>query len=439
MKTPFKIRTSYLLSAAVAAVMALPAHAYNLHSSDAGEVNLDVEAMLGTFHSAESYDVTGAAVNQEGSSNWQEVSIKYGLSATRNLNQGATLYGAFNLLSSGTFGDGDAGGFTSGEERKTKVEDAYLGWRSGNTISALAENGLEFSFGRQNLTFGDGFLINGDALNFGDALGKELNRGGAYWLAGRKAFDQTAVLKIANDNGLRSDLFWISSDNKAQAETELAGINVEYTTDNGTFGAMYLKGLDVNENLGYAHRDGQDTFSVRFQGNAGVENLFLSSEFVTQKQGDNSQKDANAWYAEAGWTFADVAWSPSVTYRYSTFEEGFDPLFFGFNRGYGTWFQGEVAANYAGPFNSDADVHHVALKVSPSETLSLGALFFNFSDTAGNGASDGQEIDLYAEWVVTDHLILSPLLGFYTPENTGAQIGNTDTNTYFQMIAIVPF
>jgi len=239
---------------------------------------------------------------------------------------------------------------------------------------------------------------------------------------------------------LRSDIFWIASDNKAQAETELAGINVEYQTEVGTFGGMYLKGLEVNENFGQTHRDGQDTFSLRFQGNAGVENLFLSSEFVTQNQGDNTRKDGNAWYVEAGWTFADVAWSPSVSYRYSTFEEGFDPLFFGFNRGYGTWFQGEVAANYAGPFNSDADVHHLAIKASPSETLSIGALFFDFSDTAGGtGALDGQEIDLYAEWVVHDHLIISPLLGFYTPDNSGVQIGNDDTNTYFQMIAIVPF
>ncbi len=439
MKTPFKIRKPYLLGAAVAAVMAFPAHAYNLHTSDAGEVNLDIEAILGTFSSQESYDITGAAVNDEGSSNWQEAYIKYGLSATRNLNQGATVYGAFNLLSSGTFGDGDAGGFTSGDERKTKVEDAYLGWRSGDTISSLGENGLEFSFGRQNLSFGDGFLINGDALNFGDALGKELNRGGAYWLAARKAFDQTAVLKIANGKGLRSDIFWIASDNKAQSETELAGINVEYSTEKGTFGAMYLKGLDVNEDFGNTHRDGQDTLSLRFQGNAGVENLFLSSEFVTQKQGDDTRKDANAWYVEAGWTFAEVPWSPSVNYRYSTFEEGFDPLFFGFNRGYGTWFQGEVASNYAGPFNSETDVHHLALKASPSETLSFGALFFDFGDTAGNGSLDGQEIDLYAEWVVNEHLIISPLLGFYTPDNAGVQIGNSDTNTYFQMIAIVPF
>jgi hypothetical protein len=439
MKTPFKIRKPYLLGAAVAAVMAFPAHAYNLHTSDAGEVNLDIEAILGTFSSQESYDITGAAVNDEGDSNWQEAYIKYGLSATRNLNQGATLYGALNLLSSGTFGDGDAGGFTSGDERKTKLEDAYLGWRSGNTISSLGENGLEFSFGRQNLSFGDGFLINGDALNFGDALGKELNRGGAYWLAARKAFDKTAVLKIANGQGLRSDIFWISSDNKAQSETELAGINVEYSIEKGTFGAMYLKGLDVNEAFGNTHRDGQDTFSLRFQGNAGVENLFLSSEFVTQKQGDDTRKDANAWYVEAGWTFAQLPWSPSVNYRYSTFEEGFDPLFFGFNRGYGTWFQGEVASNYAGPFNSETDVHHLALKASPSETLSFGALFFDFGDTAGNGSLDGQEVDLYAEWVVNEHLIVSPLLGFYMPDNAGVQIGNSDTNTYFQMIAIVPF
>jgi hypothetical protein len=76
--------------------------------------------------------------------------------------------------------------------------------------------------------------------------------------------------------------------------------------------------------------------------------------------------------------------------------------------------------------------------------LSLGALFFDFSDTAGgSGALDGQELDLYAEWVVTPNLVISPLIGFYTPDNSsangGSQIGTDDTNVYGQVIAIVPF
>ncbi|MCO6061928.1 hypothetical protein NG726_35465, partial [Pseudomonas sp. MOB-449] len=88
-----------------------------------------------------------------------------------------SLYGALNLLSSGTWGDGDAAGFTLGSERMTDVEDAYLGWRSGDLFPALGENGVDLSFGRQNLSVGDGFLVNGDSLNFGDVdLGAEVQR-----------------------------------------------------------------------------------------------------------------------------------------------------------------------------------------------------------------------------------------------------------------------
>jgi hypothetical protein len=428
-----KLFTKSLLTAAVTAAIAMPVQAYNLHSSDAGELNLDVEAIFGAFSSSETYNTLGNPTGEK--RDWQEAYIKAGFSGHRNLDNGSQVYGGINVLTGGTWGDGDAAGFSKGTERDTDLEDAFVGWRNDQ---------IDFSLGRQNLSFGDGFLVNGDALNFGEGLGADYDRGGAYWLAARKAFDQTAVLRVGGEDGLRSDLFWIESDNPAQSSLEMAGINVEYISDVGTVGAMLLKGLDVNDTqagvLGHTHRDGQDTFSLRYQGNAGVENLFLSAEFVTQDQGNNTKKDGDAWYVEAGWTFADVAWSPSVNYRYSTFDEGFDPLFFGFNRGYGTWFQGEVAANYAGPFNSDADVHHLAIKAAPSETLAVGALFFDFSNTnAGADTNDGQELDLYAEWVVNDNLIISPLVGFYTPDSSSSSQGNDDSNTYFQVLAIVPF
>ncbi|NVK42347.1 MAG: hypothetical protein HWE39_13985 [Oceanospirillaceae bacterium] len=436
-----------LLTAAVALSLAGPAAAYNLYSKDGTEVNLDIEAIAGVFSSEENYLYD----TDRGGADWQEAYIKYGVSGSQTLASDSALFGGINLLSSGTWGDGDAGGFTSGDEGETDLEDAYLGWRSGSLLPALGDNGLELSFGRQNFSIGDGFLINGDSLNLGDALnggGYDFDRGGAYWLAARKAFDRTAVARIGGAEGLRADLFWLESDNHAQADMELAGVNLEHVGAKGTFALAYIEGLDVNDKyanaLGYSGRDGQETLSLRYQGNAGVENLFLSGEYVNQDQGDNSRRDADAWYLEAGWTFADLPWSPSVNYRYAEFDEDFDPLFFGFNRGYGTWFQGEVAANYAGPFNSDATVQHLGIKASPTETLSIGALFFDFSDTAGGtDALDGQELDLYAEWVVSEHLILSPLVGFYSPDNSdaegGSQIGNDDTNTYAQLLAIVPF
>tara|TARA_R110002167_G_scaffold1696_1_gene8163 strand:+ start:2193 stop:3566 length:1374 start_codon:yes stop_codon:yes gene_type:complete len=445
----------YLLTATLAATSVLlltPASAMPLYDQDGAQLNFDFEAIVGSFHSQESYAQLNAT--EEGS-DWQEGYAKYGLSGSKTYGEGqASLFGAANLISTATWGDGDAAGFTTGDEAQTDIEDLYVGWRSGKLLSALGENGFEISLGSQNVTIGDGFLINGDALSFGkgfDAIpgAPEFDRGGAYWLAGKKAFDKTLVIRLGGQTGLRSDIFWLESDNPVQGMMELGGINLEYVADPGVLAVSYIEGLGVDANsagfLGLTHRDGQQTLSIRGQGNAGVEGLFLSAEYVDQSQGDQTRADADAYYVEAGWTFADLPWSPSVNYRYSSFDQGFDPLFFGFNRGYGTWFQGEVAANYAGPFNRDADVQHIALKASPSETLALGALWFDFSDTSGgSGGLNAQEINLYAEWVAHEHLIISPLLGFYSPDNStlsggGTQIGNSDTNTYFQVIAIVPF
>ncbi len=430
--------TKKVLPTMIAAALASSAQAYNLYEKNGSELNADIEAMFGVFSSDHSFDTLGA--KQSGSSTWQEGYIKYGLSGSHVTGESnASVYGAFNVVSSGTWGDGDAAGFTIGNERETELEDAYVGWRLGDLLPALGKDGLDLSFGRQNFTLGDGFLINGDALNFGNAFDGSMNRGGGYWLAPRKVFDETAILRIGGEEGARADVFWLQSDNVAQYKMELAGVNAEYVTPEGTYAAAYIKGLDAlhSDALGSA-RDGQETLSVRYQGNAGVDNLFLSGEYVTQTPG-NASSDSDAWYLEAGWTFADVNWSPSINYRFSQFDKGFDPLFYGFNRGYGTWFQGEVAGNYAGPFNSNADVQQIALKAAPTDMLSIGAVLFDFSNT-NNGEMNAQELDLYAEWVVSPNLIISPLIGFYKPEESNnKQLGGNDTNVYGQVIAIVPF
>ena len=83
----------------------------------------------------------------------------------------------------------------------------------------------------------------------------------------------------------------------------------------------------------------------------------------------------------------------------------------------------------------------MGIKAYPSETLAIGALFFDFDDstTFGSSNSNGSEIDIYAEWVVHDHLIISPLVGLYSPDNDNTAQNNTSDSTYFQLLAIVPF
>lgn len=441
MPTPRVLRLSSL---ALIIGAASQASAYELHADDDTHLNATLEAAFGLFHSRENYATTGS--KNEGSSSWREGYVKYGISFDQGLAGSGTGYGAVNLLSSATWGDGDAAGFTNGSERTTKIEDAYLGWRSENIFETVGEDGVDLSFGRQNIKIGDGFLINGDALNLGDGLADgEFDRGGAYWLAARKAFDQTAVLRLGGNEGLRGDLMWLKSDNRAQAKPEMLVGTLEHVSEAGTLGLTVIDIRDIDQQFAspaQLGRDGMKTYSVRGQGNAGVNDLFLSGEYAWQDRKTGDKEDA--WYLEAGWTFSEVTWSPSINYRYSRFSESFDPLFFGFSRGYGTWFQGEVAANYAGPFNSNSQVHHVALKVSPLENLSVGALWFDFNTLDRDlGNFDGRELDFYAEWAVSDNLIVMPVVGLYQPDHQanqgGTQLGNNDRNLYSQLVFVTQF
>jgi hypothetical protein len=432
------------LSTLTLMISASQAGAYELYADDNSHLNATLEAAFGIFHSQENYAPSGRL--GQGSSSWREGYIKYGLSFDKGLAGAGTGYGAANLLSSGTWGDGDAAGFSNGSEHTTKFEDAYLGWRSGKLFEALGDDGVDLSFGRQNIVVGDGFLIDGDALNMGKGVADgELNRGGAYYLAARKAFDQTAVLRLGGKQGWRSDLMWLKSDNRAQAKTEMYVGTLEHVAPEGTVGLTYIDSTDVDEQYAspaQLERDGMKTYSLRAQGNAGVKNLFLSGEYAKQDKPHAATEDA--WYLEAGWTFADVAWAPNVSYRYSRFSQGYDSLFYGFSRGYGTWFQGEVAGNYAGPFNSNSRIQNVTLKVSPLENLSVGAMFFDFNTLDRNlGNTDGHEVDLYAEWHINEHLTVMPLIGLYQPDKSadqgGTQLGSNDKNLYSQVAFVTTF
>ena len=98
-----------------------------------------------------------------------------------------------------------------------------------------------------------------------------------------------------------------------------------------------------------------------------------------------------------------------------------------------------MAANYAGPFNSNSQVQHVALKATPREGLTVGALYFDFDPlSTDKGNLGGRELDLYLEWMVNEHWLISPLVGFYKPErnadNGGVQLGSRDTGTYLQLV-----
>lgn len=410
-----------------------------------GTTSLDAKlaAQFGLFSSRERYAQTPSQT--AGSSTWQEAVLQYGLDLKHDSGRLGASYAALNWVSSATFGDGDAAGWTLGDERTTKIEDAYAGWKSAKLLPALGENGLDISFGRQNIVVGDGFIIAGDALNFGRGpLDGHLDRGGAYYLTGRKNFDQTAVLRLGGNQGLRGDLMWLKSDNRAQAEPETAVATLEHLSDAGTVGLTAVKVMDTKEpfaELLYPDRKGMKIYSLRAKGDAGVPGLFLAGEYAKEHK---RTADENAWYLEAGWTFTEARFAPKVSYRYSRFSQGYDPLFYGNGRELGTWFQGEVASNYAGPFNSNSTIQQIGLKLAVTPTFNAGALLYQF-DTLDTQAQDlsAKELDIYGEWTVNEHLLVLPLVGLYRPEhsaeNGGSQLGSNRTNLYAQLLFITSF
>lgn len=414
--------------------------AVELYSDEDTQLTGNFLAVYGHFNSRKNYDGTA------GGSTWREGFIKYGLSGTQGLGSLGSVYGTANLVSSATWGDGDAAGFSDGSERTTKFDEAFAGWKSGDLFPVLGKDGVDLSWGRQIVTLGDGFIINDDGLNLGKGPADgDLNRGGAYYLAARHAFDKAAVLRLGGKDGLHGSMMWLKSDNRAQANTELAAGTLEYSAAPGTVGLTWIHGLGVDKQYAsdfQQQRDGMNIYSLRGAGNAGIENAHFSAEYAWQ---DKDAGNENAWYAEAGYTFADLPWSPDLTYRYSRYSEGWDSMFTGLNRGFGTWFQGEVTANYSGPFNSNTAIHHLGLKVKPLENLTIGALFFDYR-TLHTGQAlnlDGRETDIYAEWAVNEHLIITPLVGLYKPrkdqDNGGNQFGGNGTNVYSQLIVAVPF
>lgn len=191
MKMNLRNNGTFALAMAITATLAGQSHAYELYADDDTQLNADLLAVFGMMNSRKNYDGT------TGGSTWREGFIKYGLSGQQGLGSAGSLYGAFNLVSSGTWGDGDPAGNTLGTERTSKIEDAYLGWRSGELFPVLGKDGVDFSAGRQVVKLGRGFLINDDGPNLGKGPADgALNRGGAYYIAARHAFDRTAVLRL---------------------------------------------------------------------------------------------------------------------------------------------------------------------------------------------------------------------------------------------------
>jgi hypothetical protein len=440
--------------------LASTSHAAEIYKDDQKQLDFDLVSWVGAFSSQKNY----LPKEKKGGSQWTEGFVKYGFSGSVNTGTGSTIYGAVAGVTSFVRGDGDLGGNTIGNENKTTFEDAYIGWQSGNLIPVLGENGLDISFGQQVYHLGDGFLVTDDSANLGNAGGEDssvnkvLNRGGGYYTAPRRAFHNAAVVKIGQTEGLKAELAWIQSDNGIQASSEFATADLTYKKGPNILGFDYIKFLDIDKseavfNPGNFTRENMKVYSIRGATNATVENLTLNFNYSRQEKEKfltdtydviDKDHDDNAWYAGISYNFVQAPWTPTVGYRYTHYSENWNPMFVGIEK-LGTWIPGEVAGNFAGPFNTNSNIHMISVEAFPSEKLLLGANLYQI-DTAEKSPAlnlSAKELDLFAMYQVNEALAVIPVLAIYKPEksagNGGSQIGSTDTNVFAGIILSVTY
>ncbi|MGR4974164.1 alginate export family protein [Pseudomonas sp. LARHCG127] len=396
-----------------------------------GEVNLTAG---GAAVSTRNVNFGGGVVDLRSGKNggtkidWQEFYVKPGVKLEYAVQPDFSLLAGGSLVGATTFGDGDAGGFTRSSDGKVSTEEFYGGFRAGEwTVTG----------GRQNYMIGNGFIVmDGNLDQFND---------GAYWLAPRTAFKESAV--VAWDHGaLKVQGFSLGTDSDL-GDFRLSGVNLDYNFDDQvTLGATALKvkAMGPKGSTLPRRRDGMLVYNVRAL-NArlpGIPDLALNAEYAVERgSGEGVDYDAKAWYGQADYTFGTLPLTPVIGYRYASFsgddnltdnrQKAWDPLTKGFVD-WSTWLIGDVVGNYL-MFNSNENVQQFSLKTHLNETLTLGAIHYQFwldeKNYMGTAVSDKRFADesvVFLDWAPSKSLSTSLSYNWVKPMAAAKQVFGDD-------------
>lgn len=358
---------------------------------------------------------------------WQEFYLKPGITLDYRLNPDFSLLAGGSMVAATTFGDGDPGGNTRSSDGRATVEEAYAGFRAGE---------WKFTAGRQNYLVGNGFIVmDGNLDLFGD---------GAYWLGPRTAFRDSALL--AWDKGpLQVQAFSLRTDDHL-GNYRMNGANLDYDLDGQvTLGAMAMQVDALASNrTARAARDGMQVYNLRaLRGKVpGLPALTLNAEYAVQRgSGDGVDYDANAWYAQADYAFEQLPFSPVLGYRYAHFsgdddagdttQKSWDALSKGFID-WSTWLVGDITGNYL-LFNSNENVQQFSLKSKVSDTVTLGAIHYqfwldekNYQGAPVDSRRFADESVIYLDWTPTPRLYTSLSYNWVKAKSAARQVFGDD-------------
>ena len=402
----------------------------------AGHWTFNLDAGLGGFGFANSL-YTNAHPDPSGNlgDNWAESFIKPAISASFDVGK-SELYGKASVVGERTFA---APPSLVGEDASSfKIEDAYLGWRSGKSTGT--ENLLDFTVGRTQYKIGHGFLL-------WDGGGEGGSRGG-YWSNARKAWQFAAVGRLKPEHHT-FEAFYLDRDEVPESETgtRLWGGNYEFApSETTTLGLTYLKFYADKDKK--PNRDGLNVYNARaftapFKSLPG---LAFEAEYAHEENGALLKSDA--WTVQGGYEMGNLPWKPRLSYRYAFFEgddpatptnEAFDSLLPGFYD-WGTWWQGEIAGEYF-VSNSNLVSHQVRLHLTPGESVSGGLMAFLFkldklpvSEPPVTSKDVAFELDAYCDWKLNKAFTVSFLAAYADPKDFVRQAFDRTKNFAYGMI-----
>lgn len=454
-RTPFPAICASMLFAA----MLLPG---SLHAADQEKTNplqfytgdngsyakVTLEADLGFFTQGNSWFGNSEAYLGKKSDSWWESLVRPGLDVSFTLPSTQTIYGQIDAVQANTFGGVDAAGTNVDDEdvNDLRVDHAFAGWRSGNLFGSLGDDFLDVSFGRQRYVVGDGFL-------FGSESYAGFNRA-AYWIGGRNTADYAGIVRMKS-GAWSSDLVYFKADDRGKTDTTLGGGNLNYTVEEvANIGAgFYALNSDTEKRDGmqvYNIRGGINPFALAGGAPTALKPLRFDAEYVHEDAGNRDFIDAenpdyangDAWNVSVSYQFETAPWKPTLTYRYASFDENYDSLFYG-STDWGNWYQGEILGEYA-LLNENLDSHMLKLKLQPIDPVTVNLIYYQFMlhEAQGVATSDdyADEYNLIVDWAVNDHLSLSVVGGLADPDDAAVELtGGNDNWTYLMLFGAVKF
>jgi hypothetical protein len=401
-----------------------------------------LEADLGVFVQGNSSFGKSAEYLGKKSDSWWESLIRPGLDVSYTLPSSQKIYGLIDAVQANTFGGIDAAGtnaskYAYNDVHDLRIDHAYAGWRSGNLFNSLGEDFLDISFGRQNYVVGDGFLMGSQGYG-------GYNRA-AYWIGGRKSAEYAGIARMKSGNW-SGNLVYFEAENKDDQDTKAGGADVNYAVEKvaNIGGGFYSLDSDIEE------RDSMKVYDVRggvypfalADGAPALKTFKIDAEYVHEAF-DGNHDNGNAWYIAPSYQFEAMPWKPTLTYRYASFDENYDALFYG-SSDWGNWYQGEIAGEY--PLgNSNLDSHMIKLKVQPTDAVAVNLIYykFMFNDAATAGTTSdnyADEYDLIVDWTVNPHLSISVVGAIADPGDAATELtGGDDTWSYMMLFGCVKF